>query len=259
MFTCEKCKKNFRKEALYNSHLSKNCSKTPSKENNDQNIKAFCNNEEIQVKPEIKEINISEKINKKPNLPSEQSEKIDEPKKTIRRKSPSIDLTEIQTRLFNLEEKTDLIIQLLEELKVSKMSNEEIGNNILCVKKEKIKIKMEETEIVEYLNQKSIEMDAELLYNYYLRDTEHKYYSIKKLKANEYTFLGEAGWQIDKNGNELKNILSHNLKKLYTRINRFEIIQNNDEVLKNQEYINNLLDKKYQTLLLETFSEKYLD
>ena len=278
MFTCENCNKGFRKEALYNSHLAKNsCKKTKIQvDENDQNIMKFYKNEEdneSNLDKNIKEISINEKGAKKSIMipkkdddeesiasnVTEESTKIKVKKAVGRKRTINYDFEGMEARLIRVEEKMDLILKFMEELKDKRVNinGDDNSNQFICVKKEKLKL--EDENVLESLNQKSIESDAEILYDYYLRDIEHKNYSIKKLKSNEYTFLGECGWQIDKNGVELKVILSHNLKKMYTRVNRYEIIQNNDDVLKNQEYINGISDKKYQTTLLEMFSEKYLE
>jgi hypothetical protein len=278
MFICENCNQAFRKEALYNSHLAKNsCKKNKVHvDENDQNIMKFYKNGEINqhnLDKNIKEISINEKFTKKkiiiPNKDddeesissniTEDNAKIKAKKNVGRKRTINYDFEGMETRLIRLEEKMDMILNFMEELKDKRVNinGDDNSHQFICVKKEKLK--MEDENVLESLKQKSIESDAEVLYGYYLRDIEHKNYSIKKLKSNEYTFLGECGWQIDKNGVELKVILSHNLKKLYTRINRYEIIQNNDDVLKNQEYINSISDKKYQTNLLEMFSDKYLE
>ena len=255
MFECKKCGTKFKKEAIFNNHSAKNNCKnktgdktgdttgdTTGDNTNTTNIMSFC------VSNDIKEISIIDKG------------KSTDPKTAgpIQHNSNSdiVRENEINNKLTRLENKIDKLIDLMSTKLTKKSNNDTNTVKSMGVKKEKLQV--DDNIALEYLEKMSYEADAEFLFNYYLKNIEKKDYLIKKLKNNDITFWGNDEWIVDKNGVELKNIFSHNLKKIYTRVNRYDSIQNHDLLLKQQEHINTINDKKNQSLLFDYFIQKYL-
>jgi len=238
---CPKCNKFYFKKAYYDKHIILNkCVKKINNENTNTDIE--------NLPLVIEEVNkLDEKIVIKKN--PEENNLYDE----------QINLLKIEINL--LKER----VKLLEKMECKKDDNTNTtavvtyNNNdpiIKAVKKEKINMDLDV--IKYYFNYRDVESDVELIYKCYFENTKKEQYPIKTNKKNETIFWNGEEWIVD-NGTNLKLILSHNLRKMYTKVN---IVPENNvpspDYLNNQEHINNLNNKKYQNTLYNLFLEKYV-
>ena len=248
---CPKCNKFYFKKAYYDRHIISNkCVKKMNIQNN---------NTEIEDLPLILEddTKIEEKIVTKKN--PEDNNLYDEQINLLR-----IEINLLKERVKLLEKmeckKDDNTNQTaLVSYNINNNNNNNNNNNVSVIKSvKKEKINMDLEIIKYYFNYRDVESDVELLYKCYFENTKKEQYPIKTNKKNETIFWNGEEWIVD-NGTNLKLILSHNLRKMYTKVN---IVPENNvpspDYLNNQEHINNLNNKKYQNTLYNLFLEKYV-
>lgn len=166
------------------------------------------------------------------------------------------ELTETQKlekKVDNLEKRISELIDLIRDnMKITRR----ITNEMKPIKKERMDI--DDSIAIDFLDQFSEDSDAELLYVYYLKNRSIQNYSIKCVKKNDYDFYNGESWITDRGGISIRDILSDNIKKLYTRLNNFNIDIDNQKYISRQEYINKMSSVKYKNRLMDLFTKKYL-
>ena len=176
-------------------------------------------------------------------------------------------INSLHDRIANLEESLSKVqsppIENLSDQQIENATNQDkrlaliVYKNInpnRAIKNEKIQ--MDQEIVGRYLSYKEVESDCELLGKYYFDDISKEDYPLKRDKKNDSYFWNGDEW-IEDNGTNLKSILTHNLRKLYTKINVISERISNPNYLENQEHINKINTKKYQMKLYNLFIEKY--
>lgn len=277
---CPKCYKTYYKKAYFENHLKNNsCLKKmeekviPVQEEYHSITEKFDDNDDIES--EIQKValkHIKNKVKKEPidilnrgidqiikkavmNKSTEKNEEID----LLRRQ---LDLFKVEINLLkervNFLEKKDFKNMDLIKFDDEKSEKNIITNeNIRAIKKEKIYI--EDDVSMQYLECKSVNSDAELLYKIYFEGIRKDLLPIRKNKKNDCIFWNGSDWIEDIGGSNLKMIFSYNLKKIYTKVN---VVNDQSlpsaDYLSNQEHINKLgNNNKYQHELYTYFIEKY--
>lgn len=266
---CCRCSKIYYKKSYYDKHLRKNdCIK----------------NTLTVVKPKIAKeseedfIDIDEEIEKvalkhlKPQTPKGSidilNDGIDNIISKVFMNNDGDDIEEIKLLKKQLDQfkiEIDLLkerVSILEKNDVQNITQENtiqpnILDSIKIIRKEKVIV--DDNFALNMLMNRSPSFDAELLNKIYLEGVKKEFQAIKKSKKSDCIYWNGSDWMEDANGNNIKSIFAHNLKKIYTKVNVMEemSISNNDYLL-NQAYINSLGNKKYQAHLYYIFMETYL-
>jgi hypothetical protein len=190
--------------------------------------KNACKNKKI-IQQEKKEITLEE---------TSHDDKIISLEKCVMTMSQKIDL---------LDEKLEMFIKLVGQKKTGELIN---------VKKGKIPFDDESIQI--FLDGKTVDEDCELIYNYYLKGKPATKRPIRYQRKGAYSYYTKGEWVDDQNGLDLREILADNVRKTYMKGQTYNKNGDNMKYMSRQEYISKLNSASYKSLLLETFTQKYL-
>lgn len=251
---CPRCSKYYFKESYFRKHIQENrCFKKQTPYVEQQEISKA----EVEIEEAIKkvtdELRNPEKVLEKgmEEIISKVVKKEDDLKKQMETMYMELNILKERVKMLENNQKNNTT-DFQEKIEKTENLSLVVYNKNKSVKKERLPI--DDDTAKKFLKYRDIDSDAELLGKYYFDDEQE---CIKRNKKNEITFWNGDEWAID-NGTNLRNILVHNLRKLYTKINVVtENSSSSGDTLANQEHINNLNSKKYQSSLYNTFVNKF--
>jgi len=158
-------------------------------------------------------------------------------------------IEEIQNIKIDNNDKVKIIEKSTKKTKVIKSI---INNDLLYkeVKIENIDIDIDNNFLMDCLNSCNINDDIKIFKKIYIDDVSKEYYPIRHIKK-KLQYWNNNCMNDDNNGIYIKNTIIKNIEQCYFKINIYENYQDNiDQLIKNQEYLNQLNEQKYGEKLL---------
>ena len=164
-------------------------------------------------------------------------------------------LLKYQNKIYNFLEIDNILIENNDNNLIinndNNDDNDNINNNILkmsLIKDIKIeKFNIDNNLILKFLLNNDIIGDVNLFKLLYLDNVPKHLYPIQYNGKKTFKYWYNNTWNIDSNGNYIKNtILANNIYNIYLKLNQIEIINNIDQFINNQTHILKLSDIKYQ-------------
>jgi hypothetical protein len=151
-------------------------------------------------------------------------------------------LLNIQQDINDINIKLDKIYNKLEMDHINDVNIEEL---------KKCKIELDDTIVKKSLESNSLSGDFEIIRHIYF-NVEKEAFPIQYIDKKKYKYWLNNKWNIDIDGEYIKDVLVCILNSCYLRYNKYDKYENNtDTYIKNQEYIGDIFkDEKYKTRLL---------
>lgn len=176
-----------------------------------------------------------------------------------------------------MSESNEILLKLLEKFTELQGDMKDMKTEINCIKKSKslksdegssstnssgkkiIEIKSEKLNIPEEFIRRcikygSIRGDILLIKYWYLDKSEQP--PIRNISRNRWDFWCNGTWNIDIEGEYIKDVIAKNIQKAYMSVNTIDYYDDNFDIfLDNQKHIQELSDPKYKRKLLNGIKE----
>ena len=115
--------------------------------------------------------------------------------------------------------------------------------------------------LAKLLISKDINSIIKLIKMIYTPSTEYtipiKYCIAKDNKKTMYYYSEDNKWELDEE-NFIINTLCDNIQKIFMRVNNLDIFANDDDFMKNQDFILRICDNKYKINIMKKIKEAFL-
>ena len=144
----------------------------------------------------------------------------------------------------NMHEKMEMLLKNINDM--NKVPVRIHGDDIKNIVKEKLDI--DKCIVIKHLKKHSILSDAMLIKQIYMQDGME---SINYISERKLEYWKSGRWVLDRDGTYMREILTDNLKRLYTGVNYMSNFNDLNIFMLNQKHIINMGTDKYKKKLIK--------